>query len=170
MIGILAATYVTIVANKIQTQQVRPVANIVIGNYVNDLYVDLRNGGLGPLIVKSLKVRNHNGVEKINIIDYMPLLKPPKYWANFVSKIEERVIAPSDKINLLRFKTDLKNEYEVTMKYEIKNALSALTIEVEYTDIFGNHQPTLTRPLTSFAKRIVNDVLNDQEETINGIK
>jgi hypothetical protein len=174
LIGIFAATYVTILANQIQKQQIRPVGNIILGDYENHLYVDLRNGGLGPLIVKSLKVKNSNSIEKINIIEFMPNNPNRGFWDNYINRIDERVIAPSDKINLIRLRTDLENNNQIKFRDSVRKHLATLTIQVEYTDVFGNAQPTLTKSLVFFSFKISHDESNplnnkDKKQT-QGVK
>jgi hypothetical protein len=148
--GILAATYVALIAHKIQQQLVKPVANIIFGDYDNIIYVNLKNGGLGPLIVKKMIVCDKRKKRGNNLIDFMPPLPHEKAWTNYCYSLENKVIPPSGFINLIKIKGDSNVKSDADIFELIRNSLSLLTITLEYVDVFDNHQFPVSRSLESF--------------------
>ena len=124
---------------------VRPISHIRIGDYENLLFVEIHNVGTGPLSIKHFKAKNHIE-EKNNLYSLMPYIPQP--WNNFTEDIEGRTIPVNGKITLVELEP---NSEEI--KFMIRNSLSKIKIELEYTDVYGKTFRD-ERKLTFFARTI----------------
>src|SRR5689334_985706 len=66
-------------------KSVLPIANIVFGDYENDLFIRLRNDGIGPMVVESVVVTTEGNNERAEaVIDLLPPLPNGHHWNTFV--------------------------------------------------------------------------------------
>ncbi|WP_315827110.1 MULTISPECIES: hypothetical protein [unclassified Bradyrhizobium] len=115
---------------------VMPFGNLSMGDYENQLFVRLRNDGVGPMIVDGVSIlQNENGA-KIGeaLIDLMPR---DLLWATFVKNISGRAFAPGKDIDLILFDVDEADPASIAARQSIRAALSKLSVKVEYHSIYG---------------------------------
>lgn len=125
----------------------RPIVCIKTGNYQNHLFVNLVNMGTGPLYIKSFKCYNGCDVRD-SLISMMPNIGRP--WDTFwYDSLDNQVIAANDKIRLIELTLDYNDKYTREL---IRNALSSVKIEIEYTDAFGTKFDKYVKSLETFTK------------------
>jgi hypothetical protein len=139
------------VTRKHNILSVKPLPDILTSNFENRIAVTLENNGTGPLIIK--KFRAYLGNEsKSNIIDWMPNLPNGYYWSNWLKNFDECAIKPYDSKILLEFKLELEDKYKTEIRDNIRKALSKVSIEFEYTDIYDNNMMFPLHFLTAFER------------------
>ena len=148
LIALGLSTYGIISQRKHNRLSVRPVAYFTIGNYENDIYVKLRNYGTGPLVVGKLTVAAER--EYPNLIDATVSKVGPLIWSDFVENIEGRTIPGGEAIVLLRYRPRLENRNDIDDREKLRAALSKVSIQVEYKDIYGKKQDSVSRNLAAF--------------------
>lgn len=109
---------------------VRPISSIIINDYEKKIAVIINNDGTGPLIIKKFIAVNSNQ-KKYSLIELMPHINQP--WTTFVETLEGRSISVGNKINLIEI-----NPLTIDVKSKVRDALSDITIYLEYEDIYGN--------------------------------
>ena len=115
---------------------VKPIPDILTSNFENRITITLENNGTGPLIIKTFKAIIGNQ-SKSNIIDWMPNLPNGIYWSNWLRDFEGCAIKPFESKLLLEYRLDLQDETQTKVRNIIREALSKISIEFEYTDIYG---------------------------------
>ncbi|MBD5560219.1 MAG: hypothetical protein HDQ87_07685 [Clostridia bacterium] len=107
-------------------QSVRPILNIVVGDYEENLYVRIVNNGVGPALITKFTCFYDNDrtlQSKSNLYEIMPssamvtkngydiLDIDIKIYSDFVEDVVGRAIAPGNYITLLQVKKDDVGEY-----------------------------------------------------------
>jgi hypothetical protein len=132
---------------------VRPLAEISVGDYEESLRVKLRNQGIGPMIVKAVTVSDGANV-KPSLVDWMPDLPNGRPWTDFTEEIRDRALAPGSEIVLLEL-TEEKEEAEfAACRDMVREALSRLTVNVEYTNVYNTVMPPRRRELSWFGRHL----------------
>ena len=132
---------------------VRPLPEISYVDYETQLRVKLQNNGAGPLLVTRLVVGDGKEVRG-QLLDWMPDLPDGVTYANFSGVIDGRSIAPGNSIVLLDFVGDDQDNTFTTLRDELRAALLALTVNVEYTDIYDTILPPHRKSLAWFGRRL----------------
>lgn len=150
----LTSIILTIMTLRIQRnhnfKSVTPIANILTGDYEDELEVKLTNTGIGPLIINKFIAANE-GREEDNIISLMPGL-PHYSWTTFTRYIDGRSIAPNQELILIQLNGDMEDESFVLIRDEVRRALSQLTVAVSYRDIYDRQMPPCQRKLDWFGR------------------
>jgi hypothetical protein len=118
-------------------------------NFENRVGVVLENRGLGPMLIKELVVLR--GDERVgnNLVDSMPTLKGDCLWSNWWRGLQGTVLQPGKTIDLLLLTGDLSDPTYVDNRDAVRAALSALTVELAYSDVYG-HSFVTREPLSAF--------------------
>ena len=126
---------------------VRPILNIVFGDYENDIYIRVDNYGVGPAIIKGVECTycTENGkVAKKSVVELIPswilTQKNPEcfsermcYFTDFVKDITGKTIAPEHGIVLIKQKNP-----DPDKAMALRNFLKDISIKVFYTDIYDS--------------------------------
>jgi hypothetical protein len=115
---------------------VKPIPDILTSNFENRIAVTLENNGTGPLIIKKFEAIVSNK-SKSNIIDWMPNLPEGIYWSNWLKDFEGCAIKPFESKLLLEYKLDIQDKEQTKARDIVREALSKISIEFEYTDIYN---------------------------------
>ena len=154
----IVSIYIGARALKIQRthniKSVKPIGNIVFSDYEDHLAVNIKNAGVGPLIIKSLKVKNKNNEMKNNVIDFMPQHPPDLPWTNFFANPEDFVIPAGEKLNLIKLTTEDISDTFAIFRNTVRESLMDLSIELEYKDIYDNIMPINKRTLEWFGRNL----------------
>lgn len=134
---------------------VRPVPEIVFGDYENRLFVKLRNHGTGPLTVSRFIV-GYKGELSESLIDCMPQMGGYG-WTKFCGNIDNRTIPPDGELELLQLDIDDMDHGQVAFRDEVRRALSNSEPKVTYTDIYRNTFPEYSRSLAWFNRHLVDE-------------
>lgn len=135
-------------------KSVLPIGNFVIGDYEHDVLVRLRNDGNGPLIIENVTVFNTEkpSDSKSSIIDFMPDLPGKCMWETFVGDITGHVLSPQNELTLIELKGDPAHKVFQAAKKIVRQALSTLSVEITYRNIYDDRIPKITRRLDWFSR------------------
>ena len=151
----LASLIVTIwqgiVTRKHNILSVKPIPDILTSNFENKIAVTLENNGTGPLIIKTFRAIVGEEI-KSNLVDWMPDIPAGYYWSNWLRNFEGCAIKPFESKLLLEFKLDENDNRQAEIRDNIRNALTKMSIEFEYTDIYNTIMIFPTRSLSSAFK------------------
>ena len=136
---------------------VRPIIDIVIGYYEDDLFVKLRNSGVGPAIVKQL-VCSCDEEETSSLISLIPISYECKVgtelihvdfseFTDYVESIDGRAIAPNSEIILLRLQNQSYKKVHI-----LRKILKDVTVKVQYSDIYDSQIWESIRLLSEFSE------------------
>lgn len=156
----ILALIVSIVALRSQRKHnvntLKPIGIVECRDGEDDIYVQIKNAGSGPLLFKNLKVYNSIGKVEGNVVKLMPRL--PEYipWSDFLVSAENKALSPGNVIPLIHLsKSNIKLDADLLgsngvveedvfspVRKEVRKALSELTIKFEYSDVYGNNFTT----------------------------
>lgn len=152
----VAAIVISIITYRSQVthnkNSVKPILNVSCGDYVGEIFVKIKNKGVGPATVLSVKCENgmtetkHCECSLIRYFHNFDFL-----WTTFADDITGFTIAPGGEIVLLV----AKSNNETTLQ-EIRKRLSNIVVTIEYTDIYGDKMKPSTRNLNWFGRTLVN--------------
>ena len=152
IISILIGAFSLKIQRTHNRKSVKPIGNIVFSDYENLLAVNLKNVGVGPLFIKSLKVKNKDRETKNNIIDFMPPHPPDLPWTNYFANPTDFVIPPGEKLNLIELSTDDISDAFAEFRDNVRKTLMDLSIELKYKDIYDKTMPENKRALDWFGR------------------
>lgn len=133
---------------------VRPLAEIMVGDYEHSLRVKLRNNGIGPMIVTAVTVSDGTNA-KPSLIDWMPDDLPnERDWNDFVDDIRGRTLAPGGEIVLLELTEYEKEVGFASCRDMVRAALAPLSLNVEYTNIYNTVMEPKRRDLDWFGRTL----------------
>ncbi len=155
---------------------VKPILNIIVGDYEDDIFVRIDNNGVGPAIVQGINCYDaeKNRVEhnlytlipefatiKEPRITYQPSMKADEKpepemivttiefdtLTDFVEDIAGRTIPPGGSIMLLRMTNPDKYH-----KVALRDFLSKCSVKVDYTDVYNSELAPCYRKLDFFGR------------------
>lgn len=130
---------------------VRPLAEVTVANYEDSLRVKLLNNGTGPLILKAITVSDGSSALP-SIIDWMPGLPMERPWNNYSKNFLNRSLAAGAELVLLEL-TEREGEQDfAACRDSVRMVLAHLTVNVEYTDIYGETMRPVRKELNWFAQ------------------
>ncbi len=133
-------------------KSVRPIGKIIFSDYENLIAVKIKNAGIGPLILKNLRVLNSKNEIKTNVVDWMPQIPQGMSWSHYAKPPPGVVISQGETLSLLELKGEVGNKLFENFRHEVRRALKELTIELEYMDIYEKQMPTYKRELSWFGR------------------
>ncbi len=138
---------------------VKPILNIICGDYENDIYVRIDNYGVGPAIIKRVLCSNgkdndsclyHLIPEKARVkTQYSDSTVKLTALTHFVEDITDRTIALQKSIVLLQ-----QVDPDSKIRVALRTVLEKITIQVEYTDIYGKEKFVVKRSLAIFGRTL----------------
>lgn len=150
----LAAVIISIITYRSQVMHnknsVKPIIDISTGDYVNHLFVKVKNKGVGPATIQSIYCQcvcdGHNREETalINYFDDYPFV-----WTTFANDIKDRTISPGGEMILLEAESEDEKVLDA-----IRNRLRDIKIEINYTNIYNDQMPTRKRDLSWFGRTL----------------
>jgi hypothetical protein len=136
---------------------VRPIGIISAVDFDNNIYVGIKNNGIGPLIISDFKV-SKSGFETTHLMTILPENIQKINWTDYVSDdiiMIGSVIKPGEELYLIQLTFDIsfptQNANE-EIKIELWNSLKDLTIEMTYTDIYEKQKFSTKRKLNWFGR------------------
>jgi hypothetical protein len=137
---------------------VRPLANIMFGDYENGLVVKVVNNGTGPMIVKSITVINAPNPSEPLIKAMPPLPYDDVTWRHFAADCTDRSIRSGGELVLLHLVDNGKalEDHFALSRNAMRAALGLLRLRVEYTDIYEKRFVT-ERSLDFFLRTLPRD-------------
>lgn len=141
---------------------VRPLAFVAGVDYENKVAVRIWNNGIGPMIIRSVQLMPDNPKAQ-HLIERMPELPDGFYWSAYSTQLDNRALRPGDRITLLQLDdtayADDRNTFTSfeDFRNEVRRILSAITVVVEYTDVYGHKMPATMRRLDWFGRHSKNN-------------
>lgn len=139
-------------------KSVKPLPQIVLGDYEDHLRVSIENAGVGPFIISGLQVENVLSHDiKPSIIAHMQELPSGFFWTTFSDHVEGRAIPAQERLVLLEFSQS--DEPVAALSFndlhnDIRKQLGFLVVTVTGKDIYDTEQPPRTRDLKWFHRLI----------------
>lgn len=131
---------------------VKPIPLVTVADHENSLRIKLRNHGSGPLIVTGISVTDGKR-QKRSLIDWMPDLPDELLWTNFAGPIkEQRGLLPDRELVLLELDGDRHDPTFAKARDSVRSVLKDLTVNVEYTDIYGSKFDSYSHDLSWFGR------------------
>ncbi|WP_157559381.1 hypothetical protein [Hydrogenophaga crassostreae] len=132
---------------------VRPLAEVTVADYENSLRVKLRNNGSGPMIVIAVTVSDGSNSHE-SLIDWMPTLPPNRSWNTFTHALQRRTLQAGAEIILLEL-TEYDGEQNFSRcRDKVRKALTSLTVNVEYMDIYESVMKPCRKSLSWFGRNL----------------
>ena len=141
---------------KYNRNSVRPILNIVVGDYLNDIYVRIENKGVGPAVITSTcceyKFADGKCFEEevlYELIDSIGISGTRiECYTDFVENIKNRTISQKESVTLMEVSDKLLTE---EVKKGLRMILKDVTITVEYENVYRD-KFTCRRELTFFGR------------------
>lgn len=125
---------------------VKPIMQLDIGDYEDDIYVRIYNSGVGPGIINSIEIKKRNdGSIRTDLISYFENLNWE--WDTFNTGLEGYAISPNTYIYFIEMK-----DPDVNQKQQLRNILKDVHIKIIYSDIYGNKQLPINTTLEWFGR------------------
>ena len=161
VVALVVSTVTFCSQKKHKKNSVRPILNIVFGDYENNIYVRVDNNGVGPAIIKNIECTycsEKEMVTKKSLIDLFEewistqvdadyISEKIACFTDFVENIAGRTIAPDHEIVLLKLTNPDYGQAVILRRF-----LKEVHIEVSYTDIY-NTKPWKCRRACDFFGR-----------------
>lgn len=129
----------------------KPLPRIAVGDYVQRLSVKVVNDGPGPMIIQAVRVSD--GVTSAdNVLAFMPKLPGSVVWEDFVVEAQGRSVRPNDEMILIALKGEPTEPSYAAAHKKVRGILAKLTVEVDFTDVYGSKTESCRRVLTWFAR------------------
>lgn len=130
---------------------VRPIAAVPVANYENRIGVFLKNTGLGPMRVVSLRATSDEGKIQDSLISHMPPLRPNIMWSTYYGTADGLALEPGSMVDLLLLEGKFDDPDFRGSRDSVRAALSKITLVVEYEDLYGRRMRPYNRDLSWFA-------------------
>jgi hypothetical protein len=142
-----------------QRRSVRPLPFISPWDYEDHLKVTLHNNGTGPLMVRRL-----TALKAVPPIDATPakieqckslfeaVTGPPDddYFSDYCTISDPGAVLPGDRLILLDYELDPASPTHANYRDLLRSELGAITLLVEYTDIYDQEFAIYEKKLTWF--------------------
>ena len=132
-------------------KSVTPIASVSVADYENRLTVKLRNTGIGPLIVTRARVSD-GSKEKDDIISWMPRLPEGIVWSTFYERLDGSALRVGGEAILIELSGEPTDQNFARFRDQVRKALSRLTVNVEYMDIYDRAMPLKSRSLAWYGR------------------
>lgn len=150
---------------------VRPILNIVLGDYEDDLYVRVDNNGVGPATISSIECtcsyfeNSMNANSLVELIPYEASVQGERggsianmhSFTDFVEDITGRTIPPGGHITLLQIKEPKKGQL-----LALRNLLCKCFVIIKYTDIYNSKMWDCERSLDFFGRNPIPSTIQIQ--------
>ena len=156
------ATIITFYSFKAQrrhnTLSVKPLLHIAQFDYENCIKITVSNNGIGPAIIKSIKVQKNEHEVKTSIFHWLPEKLPGKMnYKEYLTAYKDFVIKAGATGVMLEVPINPKKDEQLTMKEEIRSILRNLTVCIHYEDIYQNSMDAYSIKLELYSR---NDHVN----------
>ena len=147
----------TVIALYLQRQHnyksLTPIVSFPVSDYENKIAVNLKNTGVGPLIVASLRVTDGRET-KDDIISWMPELPEGVYWETFYAKADGACVPAGSALVLLKLSGDPGDQAFASARDSCRKVLGSLKISIAYKDIYDRMMPSTEKDLSWFGRHL----------------
>jgi hypothetical protein len=131
---------------------VKPLPDLIFGDYENEILVEIHNHGLGPMIMVRVEILNNDTVLADNLIDLMPDLPKGMNWDDFVKNLKDRILAPGEEKTLVELTGSEKNKTFISFRDKVRKTLAPLTVKVYYKGIYDKKVRIFEKSLDWFGR------------------
>lgn len=150
-VSVFVSMHALAIQRKHNILSVRPLAEVMVADYENSIRIRLRNNGSGPLIILGLTVSDGSSTKE-SLVKWMPSLPTQRAWTTFSHVLKNQTLLPGDEIVLLELtEYDGENSFE-KCRVIVREALSKLIVNVEYSDIYNTVLPPHKKPLSWYGR------------------
>ena len=148
VISLFVAIWTLRTQQKHNRLSVKPIAHLSYGDYLDQIFVEFKNRGIGPLLVDRFRVYR-NGQEYNELVCAVDNLPEEVVWDTFTGPLDGAVLTPNQSFSLVKisFKTD---QHE--LRDAIRKSLSTAEIVIYYKSIYEEQQPIKRKSLSWFAR------------------
>lgn len=151
-IASIVLTLVTIIQTRKHNHlSVKPLCHIHPPDYEDRVAVIIQNHGIGPLVTKSIKFCDESNEVRTYLVDLMPPLPTDYYWTNF-TKSDTFVIPANNEKILIELSGNHNDANFRNLRDSVRKTLSSITLEYEFTDIYGRRFPKKIYKLSWFGR------------------
>ena len=147
MLALFATIYELYQQRVHNVKSVKPLAQVDLGDLPTQIYVYVRNNGMGPMIVDKVTFVK-NGQHHSNIEDCIDI-PPSSYTYVLVSDVVKKLVLPGS--HLMVFEKDFEDKADPLIE-QVRKMLTPITLRVDYKDIYDN-KFTVERDLEWFSRR-----------------
>lgn len=159
----VAAVFISFITytsqRKHNQNSVRPILNIVFGDYEDNIYVKIVNNGVGPATIKDLKFSVGNNTTK-SLVELIPgeaivtdehrgKIVDLHTFNDFVEDVTGRTLPPNGTIMFLQLQSSDKAQI-----LALRNFLGKVEMSIDYTDIYSKKTWVVDRSLSFFQRTI----------------
>jgi hypothetical protein len=132
----LLATFYQLYLQRVHNEKsLRPLGQIVLSDREAQIFVHIRNNGVGPMIIDKVTF-NKDGISSANIEDCIDL-EPRSYMHDIISaETVQKVILPGSHLEI--FDTIFEGHAAGQEKDNAIEQLTPITLKVNYRDIYDN--------------------------------
>lgn len=134
-------------SQKILEQQIRhdhlsvkPLPEIIPSDYENEISITIKNSGVGPVIIKHF-ICSKGDYCFDQLWSECPELPENLFFTDYLATLYDHVILNGDSIDIIKINFDESLESHREYRCELRQFLSELKFELDYTDIYGNKFP-----------------------------
>lgn len=117
-----------------------PIPRFIRLNYEDRIGVELRNCGVGPLIIESFTAaqREIPTARYQSIVDAMPDLDDGIMWTTWKRDLDRTTLRPGERLQLILLKGDSHDEHFGRNRNRVLEALAGLDLSLRYRDVYDN--------------------------------
>ena len=148
-------TYWTIhIQQKHNKLSVKPIPEFNL-SLVGGISIELQNKGIGPLFCINLITKNTAGIRKNHIKDFLP---PKLHFkkTNFNTLRENFTLLPNETFKLITISIENKDKTQKENRIIAANEIGDLTLQLNYTSMYGETFPIYSKELIWFKNAIKN--------------
>lgn len=131
---------------------VKPLPDIILADYENEIAVKVHNHGLGAMIIEKLEVLKGGNVVTDNLIDLVPSPPDDICWDDFIKILAGRILAPGEEKVLIKLTGDLKNQKFIKFRDTVRQSLAPLAVKIYYKGVYDKKALSHERSLDWFGR------------------
>jgi hypothetical protein len=146
------AAWTAFVQRRHMRLSVRPIVAVPVADFEGRIGVFLQNTGLGPMMVKTLRVIADDGSFADDVITHMPELPEGVLWSNYHDSVDGMSLQNGTRVELLLLEGNPTNENFRRSRDNVRCALSTLLVRIEYQDLYSTDMEPYERSLSWFGR------------------
>ena len=147
VLALFATLYELYQQRILSEKSVRPLAQVDLGDLDKQIYVYVRNNGMGPMIVDKVTFVK-NGKQYTNIEDCIDI-PASTYMYVLVSETVKKLVLPGS--HLMVFEKDFEDKTDISME-QVRKMLTPITLIINYRDVFDK-KFSVERDFAWFSRR-----------------
>lgn len=134
-----------------QEMEKRPFIYVSYSDFEGKQLINLKNKGIGPLIIKNYSLKNKDD-QSVKLSIFECLIGLNGVYNNYSGNQNQLVLNSGEKINLFKLEGKLTDKKYIDLRDRVRERLSHYKIEIIYCDVYGNEMPNYERDLGWFGR------------------